>query len=73
MDIADAPGGRWLTRATLSELPLLTEEERGLIVEEWNATRNHPQTTIHALFSDANQLPGSRCSRKWRQRLTYLS
>lgn len=37
--------------ATLAELPMLSAEERRLLVETWNATaRPVPNTTIHQLF-----------------------
>jgi len=47
MTLADAPEGRWLTRATASNFPLLTERG-GLIVEEWthDATVSRPDSRV---------------------------
>src|SRR6476659_5091853 len=57
----------------LSRLPLLTEDERCQIVDEWNATAlDYPKATIHALVSaQARKTPDTIAVEMDDRRLTY--
>src|SRR5687768_17397867 len=65
--VADDPGRR------LSELPLAGDEERRVVVEEWNRTaRPYPHACIHALFeAQAERTPGAPAVVHGGETLTY--
>jgi amino acid adenylation domain-containing protein len=58
---------------SLSRLPMLTDDERRQILNEWNATSlNYPKTTIHALVSaQARKTPDTIAVEMDDRRLTY--
>ena len=63
------------SRRPLSQLDLLTDEERGLMVEEWNATERDSfrNGVLHALFeSRADQGPGRTALSFGTRALTFL-
>ena len=67
-------GVRESTATRLSDLPLLTAEEREQLVAGWNRTRtDYPrQATIHELFAErARRAPGAVALVSGEERLTY--
>ncbi|HEX2091053.1 MAG TPA: condensation domain-containing protein, partial [Longimicrobiaceae bacterium] len=57
----------------LSDTPLLSEAERGQVIEEWNRTgAEHPHALVHELFSEqAGRTPDAVALVSGPERLTY--